>query len=243
MRLLLMADGAVGAKIAGYLMASYPNDLALIVTTQINDIYREAKSNKFPVCVFDSEMKILDRLDSGVDLGVLAWWPKILKRPLLDAPRLGFLNTHPSLLPHSRGKHYNFWALVEQAPFGVTIHRVDDGVDTGDIVAQSPINYDWCDTGETLYNKAQLAMLELFYRSYPVLRKGQFESKAQDGGAGSFHRASELEFASNINLNSDYLARDLLNLLRARTFDGHPGCWFEENGNRYEISIKIKKTN
>ena len=243
MRLLLLADGTVGAEIFRFLMEKYSDDLALVVTTRPNEIYREAGGKGIPVCVFDSEKSVLDRLDSGADLGVLAWWPKILKSPLLDAPRLGFVNTHPSLLPHNRGKHYNFWALVEQAPFGVTLHRVDSGVDTGDIVAQATINYDWCDTGETLYNKAQAAMLELFCKSYPILRTGQYISKPQDNGIGSFHRASEIESASKIDLDAHYRARNLLNLLRARSFEGHPGCWFEESGHRYEISIIIKKVN
>lgn len=243
MKLVLMADGGVGEKIAKFLMESYQDDLVLIVTAKINDIYRGAEVKGIPVCVFESEKNVIERLGGGVDLGVLAWWPRILKGPLLDAPRLGFMNTHPSLLPYNRGKHYNFWALVEQAPFGVTLHHVDSGVDTGEIVAQASIDYDWCDTGETLYNRAQEAMFELFCKTYPVLRTGQYASKAQNAGAGSFHLASELESASKIKLDESYRARDLLNLLRARTFDGHPGCWFEDDGNRYEISIKIRKVN
>lgn len=241
MRLVLLADGAVGTEIAKYLMVNYLEDLALIVTTEINDIHREAESRGIPVCVFDTEQNVSDRLKNGVDLGLLAWWPKILKHPLLELPRLGFVNTHPSLLPYNRGKHYNFWALVEQVPFGVSIHLVDSGVDTGDVVAQAAIAYDWSDTGESLYKKAQVAMVDLFRNVYPILRTGQWTSKEQGEGQGSFHRASELEPASQIDLDSPYRARDLLNLLRARTFDGYPGCWFEEAGKRYEISIRIKE--
>lgn len=243
MKLVLLADGVVGAKIASFLMEEYPNDLTLIVTTQVNEIYREANTNGFSVSVFDSEKNILGRLGEGFDLGILAWWPKILKSPLLDAPKLGFFNTHPSLLPHNRGKHYNFWALVEQAPFGVSIHRVDSGVDTGDIVAQARIEYDWCDTGGTLYKKAQSAMFDLFCKSYPDLRKGKCDSRPQNASLGSFHRAAELEGASLVDLDAMYRARDILNLLRARTFEGYPGCWFEESGERYEISLKIRKVN
>jgi len=241
MKIVLLADGVVGAKIASFLMEKYPSDLVLIVTNQVNEIYHEANTKGFSVHVFDSEKNILGRLGDGFDLGIMAWWPKILKSPLLDAPKLGFLNTHPSLLPHNRGKHYNFWALVEQAPFGVTIHRVDSGVDTGDIVVQSTIEYDWCDTGETLYNKAQSAMFDLFCKAYPVLREGKCDSKPQNASLGSFHRAAELEAASMIDLDAMYKARNLLNLLRARTFEGYPGCWFEESGERYEISVKIRK--
>jgi len=144
MRVLLLADGEVGAKILTFLINNYAEDLALIVTTQVNEIYRIAQENDIPVALFD-ENEILSKLNSGIDLGILAWWPKIIKSPLLDLPILGFINTHPSLLPYNRGKHYNFWALVEQAPFGVTLHFVDSGVDTGPIVAQREIHYDWCD--------------------------------------------------------------------------------------------------
>ena len=241
MKLLLLADGNVGKKIVNFLIENFPQDLALVVTTLENDIYTNVLRNGIPVCVFESEKNILDRLPDGVDLGLLAWWPKLLLSPLLEVSQNGFINTHPSFLPHNRGKHYNFWALVEQCPFGVTLHKVDAGIDTGDIIFQSPIDYDWCDTGETLYKKAQLKMVDLFVKSYPSIRRGGFKSAQQDKGVGSFHQASELEVASQIDLDSSYRARTLLNLIRARTFKGHPGCWFEENGSRYEMSITIKK--
>lgn len=243
MKVVLLADGFVGTEITRFIMDSYCDDLVMIVTTEINDIYREAESKGVPLCVFDSEKNVLDRIGEKVDLGLMAWWPKILKDPLLSLPRQGFINTHPSLLPYNRGKHYNFWALVEQVPFGVTLHRVDSGIDTGDIIAQNQIGYDWCDTGETLYKKAQIAMLDLFRNTYPLLRKGQCKSKPQNIKAGSFHHASELDLASKIDLNSQVRVRDFLNVLRARTFEGHPGCWFEESGSRYEISVKIRKVN
>jgi methionyl-tRNA formyltransferase len=241
MKLVLLADNVVGLNIVKYLMKSYPEDLSLVVTTQRNEIYCAVEEKGIPVCIFDSADSVMSKMLERVDLGVLAWWPKILKSPLLEAPQYGFVNTHPSLLPYNRGKHYNFWALVEQVPFGVTLHRVDSGVDTGDIVAQQEIPYDWCDNGETLYFKAQEAMVNLFYQTYPTLRLGHFDSKPQDRGIGSFHHSSEIDQASNVDLDRIYRGRDLINLLRARTFDGYPGCSFEEAGNRYEISIKIKK--
>lgn len=240
MKLVLFADGAVGLSIVRYLVDSFPQDIALVVTTQKNEIYSELKAKDIPVSVFESAEDVMSRLSAGVDLGILAWWPKILKSPLLELPQWGFINTHPSLLPYNRGKHYNFWALVEQAPFGVTLHRVDSGVDTGDIIAQQEIAYDWRDTGESLYFKAQTAMLGLFCETYPVLRKGDFDSIPQNKEISSCHISSEIDKASNIDLDRMYRGRDLLNLLRARTFNGYPGCWFEEDSKRYEISIVIR---
>jgi methionyl-tRNA formyltransferase len=243
MRLLLLADQRVGFEIAQYLIECFPQDLALVVTTAENDIFHESRKRKIPVQVFDTNEALAAQLvNAQIDLGVLAWWPKIIKAQLLGLPRLGFINTHPSLLPYNRGKHYNFWAILEEAPFGVTLHCVDDGIDTGDIVAQDRIAYDWCDTGASLYGKAQEVMVGLFRTTYPNLRQGEIPRYPQDTNSGSFHRASELELASHLQLEASYRGREVLNLLRARTFPGHPGCWFEENGERYEVRIEIRRT-
>ncbi|NMM11427.1 MAG: formyl transferase [Polaromonas sp.] len=241
MKLALFADGQVGLRITQFLVDSYLGDLALIVTTQKNEIHALAESRGLAVDLYDASHAVPAALADGVDLGVLAWWPKIIRNPLLAFPKHGFVNTHPSLLPHNRGKHYNFWTLVEQTPFGVTLHRVDEGVDTGEIVAQREIAYGWSDNGGSLYAKAQEAMVELFCSTYPGLRAGDFESTAQNSELASFHHSSEIESASRIDLDRLYSARDILNLLRARTFAGHPGCQFEDIGDHFEVSIEIKK--
>lgn len=241
MKLLLFADGIVGEQITRFLVDNYRCDIAFLVTTGTNKIHEFAEDARIPTAVFESETGLLEKLNTNIDLGVLAWWPKIIKKPLLDTPKLGFINTHPSFLPHNRGKHYNFWALIERSPFGVSLHRVDDGIDTGDIVAQESIDYDWTDTGGTLYEKAQVAMVDLFCATYKTLRTGEFESRPQDLKLGSYHLASELESASKIDLNAQYFASDLINLMRARTFAGYPGSWFEDSGSRYEITVTIKK--
>lgn len=241
MKTILFADGDAGKAISHYLLENYLCDLSMIVTIAENDISALANRHEVKTCIFEGTEIFAEDIDPNVELGILAWWPKIIKPPLLEKPKLGFINTHPSLLPFNRGKHYNFWALVEQAPFGVTLHRVDASIDTGAIVAQQKIPYDWTDDGESLYKKAQSSMIDLFQSTYPKLRSGYIESIAQSHDIGSFHYSSELELASEIKLEDAYNARDMLNLLRARTFTNHPGCWFIDSGEKYEITINIKK--
>ncbi len=246
MKLLLMADGEVGEKTLDYLAKYFSQDVALVAALPGSAVQQRAHSARFPVITFESNAQFISAvgdlgLDTDFDLGVLAWWPKILSRQVLALSRQGFINFHPSLLPYNRGKHYNFWAIVEECPFGVTLHFVDEGVDTGDIVAQRSIGYDWCDTGETLYRKAQTEIFDLFCEWYPRIRSGDISRTAQDAGAGSFHKAAELEEASRIDLDASYTARDLINRLRARTFEGYPGCYFLEDGEKYEVRVQIKK--
>lgn len=243
MKVLLMCDGQVGNVIAQWLMEHYPEDLGAVVTVNESAVHMAARNKGIHSVVFESEAQILATLAPlpRFDLGLLAWWPKIISPAVMALAERGFVNTHPSLLPYNRGKHYNFWALVEEAPFGVTLHYVDENVDSGDVVAQQPIPYDWEDTGETLYLKAGQVMIDLFKSSYPTLRQGALPRIPQDPNRGSLHYAKEIDVASKIDLDRTYTARELLNLLRARTFPGYPACRFEENGAMYEISVNIKR--
>jgi methionyl-tRNA formyltransferase len=177
------------------------------------------------------------------DLGILAWWPYIIKEPILSITRLGILNFHPSYLPYNRGKNYNFWTIVEDTPFGVTLHFISNGVDNGDIAFQSRIEKSWEDTGKTLYEKAQTEIVRLFVESFPRIKSGDIPKINQELNKGNYHKASELDSASYIDLAKSYKARELLNLLRARTFPPHPAAWFIDDNQKYEVRIEIIKRN
>src|SRR5205823_3279104 len=65
---------------------------------------------------------------------------KILPPELLDVPRVGCLNVHPSLLPAHRGPAPLFWTFRHGDPLaGLTVHWMDEGIDTGDIALQEEI--------------------------------------------------------------------------------------------------------
>lgn len=242
MKLILFADNKVGLEVLNYFLGNFREDLYTVVTVEENQIYKQAKLNGIQVEVFDKNNNQNEFYNKKFELGVLAWWPQIIKEPLLSLPQKGFINFHPSFLPYNRGKHYNFWALVEQCPFGVSLHKVDAGIDTGGIVSQRLLSYNWEDNGETLYKKAQTEIVELFKSTYPSLRKGEIVSKTQNLTKGSFRLSSEIDKASEIKIDASYTARELFNLIRARTFTGHPSCWFEEaNGEEYEVRIQIKR--
>lgn len=239
-----MADGAVGDSAVRTLIQNHRAEISAIVTTSSNRISELADLAGIPTCIFGGEAELISWIRSNsisFEIGLMIWWPRLLTSVLLDLPEKGFFNTHPSFLPHNRGKSANFWAIVEKRPYGVSIHRVDKGIDSGSIVAQRVVSYDWTDTGETLYRKGELEMIELIVETFPILISDSFDEVPQNPSIGSFHTAAELDSASLIDLNRRYLARDLLNLLRARTFAGHPACQFSEDGNVFEVTIQIKR--
>ena len=73
------------------------------------------------------------------------------------------------------------------------------------------------------------------------IKNGDIPKIDQDLSKGNLHYSYEIDSASKIDLNKFYKARDLLNLIRARTFTPYPGAWFVENEKKYEIRINIKE--
>ncbi|MEM5427381.1 formyltransferase family protein [Cupriavidus oxalaticus] len=236
------ADQDVGLAAVRYVLETHPRDIRYVVTIGDNDIAALCRMHRCKVIYVDeiTDATAVEQL-GDVDLLVLAWWPRILTRKLIEIPRRGVVNFHPSLLPYNRGKHYNFWTIVEETPFGVSLHLVNEGVDQGDILFQSRIEKTWEDDGGSLYRAAKQAMVTLFESHYEDLVTGNYVARPQDLKCGSFHLARELDPASEIFLDRSYQGRELLNLLRARTFAGNPSCYFHEGGKKYEVRISIKE--
>ena len=241
MKIAVMADGEVGRAIVRLLAERHPQDICAVVVTDsgsvADDIAATAADADLPALRWRERSRLTD---FQPDVLLLAWWPYILKGDDLSLAPIA-LNTHPSLLPHCRGKDPNFWTLAEGRPFGVTIHHVEAAVDAGPIAFQKELPFDWEATGASLYAASQKAMIELVGESFPAIRAGAIPRHPQAAGEGSFHLRAELDPASRIDLDAPTTARHLLNILRARTFPPHRACRFEDGGAHYEVRVEIRR--
>ena len=101
--------------------------------------------------------------ESGVEWVVLAGYMRMIKAPLLEAFPNRIINIHPSLLPQFPGLEAWKQALTAGVPVaGCTVHYVDDGMDTGEIIAQREVPVLPGDTAETLHARIQVAEHELY---------------------------------------------------------------------------------
>jgi hypothetical protein len=64
----------------------------------------------------------------------------IIRRPLLAVSRLGMINAHMGILPFYRGMNVTEWAAFNGDPIGCSVHVIDEGIDTGDIIAVRPVD-------------------------------------------------------------------------------------------------------
>jgi len=236
------ADQDVGLNAVRYVFEQYPWHIKCVVTISNNEIAEVARSFGCQILYYEEiTTQNAKTIFDGVEVIFLAWWPKIIPGYIIDAPKVGVVNFHPSLLPYNRGKNYNFWTIVEDTPFGVTVHFIDEGIDSGDILFQSPIEKSWEDTGGTLYLKAKREIVLLFQTRYLDIIEGRYTRTKQDTTLGQVHYFRELDAASRLYLDKCHSVRELLNLLRARTFEGKPACYFLDSGKKYEVRVSINE--
>ena len=96
-----------------------------------------AQENNIPYIQPESLKEIPEELKDNFDLFIVAAYGKILKKELIDLPRCGTLNVHPSLLPRFRGASpVEGQILADEKPVGVTIMQMDEELDHGPIVLQ-----------------------------------------------------------------------------------------------------------
>ena len=130
------------------------------------------------------------RADLGIHAGA-----GLLRRPLIDAFRLGVLNAHMGLLPAHRGMNVAEWAVLEGAPVGCTVHLIDSGIDTGPILAMQQVDIAGCGSVAALrdaVDRAQLALLGDIVEAIVGGRMPEPLAAAEPPGPQYFHMHQDL---------------------------------------------------
>ena len=136
-------------------------------------VFRDPKE---PVSVLIEKLKKLKP-----DLAVVAAYGKILPKEILEIPHLGFLNVHPSLLPKYRGASPIQNAILNgDKETGVTIMKIDEEMDHGDIISNFKFKISNLDTYELLSKKFAELGAELLIKTIPDYVSGKTKPVEQD---------------------------------------------------------------
>lgn len=111
----------------------------------------------------------------------------IIPKEIIDYVNGKAINLHISYLPYNRGSHPNVWSFLENTPKGVTIHYIDEGIDTGDIIIQKEVFID--ENKETLKSSYEILHKEiqqLFKENWDKIKNGMIPRRPQSG-KGSIH--------------------------------------------------------
>jgi methionyl-tRNA formyltransferase len=116
---------------------------------------------------------LTDEILKDKDFIISYGYRHIIGKPVLDKFKDRAINLHISYLPWNRGADPNLWSFLDNTPKGVTVHFIDEGLDTGDIICQRYMKYDINDTLRTFYAKLSGCIEDLFEKAWPYIRNGK----------------------------------------------------------------------
>jgi len=128
--------------------------------------------------------------DFGVDFIISYRYRHIIKPEIIAMLPKKIINLHISYLPWNRGADPNLWSYLDDTPKGVTIHYVDEGIDTGDIIVQEQLEEitDPCETLRTTYKRLNERIVKLLDENLDSILDGTHSSYPQ-AGEGTYHKA------------------------------------------------------
>jgi methionyl-tRNA formyltransferase len=175
------------------------------------------------------EQEAFGRLN--LDVAVVVAYGLILPRAILEAPRLGCINVHASLLPRWRGAAPIQRALLAgDRETGVTIMQMDEGLDTGPTLLRRAVAIEKEDTAQTLHDRLAALGAEALVEALGALSRGALQPQPQeDSGATYAEKIRKEEGRLDWRLPARQLERQV------RAFTPWPGAWFELEGERFKV--------
>ncbi len=123
------------------------------------------------------------------DLIFCIGWPQVIGKEILGIPSCSCIGIHPTLLPERRGGAPINWCLIDGlSKSGVTLFYFDEGIDSGDIIAQQEFEITLEDTAKTVLDKVANISVELIKEYYPFLEKGDALRISQDNTRATYTR-------------------------------------------------------
>nr|CAJ71368.1 similar to methionyl-tRNA formyltransferase [Candidatus Kuenenia stuttgartiensis] len=187
----------IGVDFIDFLLTREDIEISLVVTYELpmdktygyKSVLEEATKRGLKVInpnrITESLIQEIKEINPYVIFSI--YYRKIFHRELLKIPEIGCINIHPSLLPEYRGPVPTAWALMNgEKFFGITIHHMDEGTDTGDILVQEQYEIFDNETGYELYTRTMKLGAEMLKRNFYKILNKEIKPYKQSG-IGSYY--------------------------------------------------------
>ena len=174
----------------------------------------------------------------GADAAVVVAYGLILPKPILDAVPLGCFNLHASLLPRWRGAApINRAVMAGDAESGVTVMKMDEGLDTGGMAMMERVAIGPDMTAGDLHDRLSAIGGDLMLRALGALERGSLQIAPQPGLGVTY--ADKID-KSETRIDWSRPAREVHNHIRG--LSPFPGAWFELPGEKAPVRVKVLRS-
>lgn len=229
-------EGLIKANFRPILIISTPDkSKSRGLTKQASEVKRMAIKHGLEVIQPEKlrDLTLLERLKGlQPDLFIVASYGKIIPKEILEIPKFGSLNVHPSLLPKWRGASpIQAQILSGESKFGTTIMLIDEQMDHGEIISNFQFSIS---NGRPTFNDLQERLIEesqkLLIDVLPKWFNGQIKTTPQDHQQATFCEMIKKEDGEiNFEESAEMIDRKI------RAFENWPAVWFKLNGKSFKL--------
>jgi methionyl-tRNA formyltransferase len=189
-----------------------------------------------------NDAEVIEKIkEKEIDWLFIIGWSQIASEQTINASKLGIIGAHPTLLPEGRGRAAIPWAIIKGLKqTGVTFFKMDQGVDTGEILAQQIIPLEDRETATTLYKKVDEAHVNLILVTLPKLISGNYSLQKQDESKATYW---EGRTPADGEIKKNMTPEEVDRLIRATTHP-YPGAfYYNRNGEKIIVWNTDELTN
>lgn len=245
-----MGTPELGKTVLERLIASKTYAPKLVITQQDKPVGREHLLTSPPVKICTEahaievwqphklrDQETIERIRTWApDVIIVAAYGKIIPQEIIDIPPHGILNMHASLLPRHRGASPVQYAILSgDRETGTTIMRIDEGLDTGDIVSQKSIAIASDETTETLMRKLAILGANLLVKTLPQWLEGKITPQPQKSAHATLTKILKKEDGA---INAEHTAEQIERMIRS--FTPWPGVFMtlhDEEGKQKTLKL------
>jgi len=227
-RILFLGGKNIGAGCLQFLLENRYNVVGAVLNQrEMSDRKRWYRSTAEIACNFGVPVLSFQTINSSAaenavkalapDIQACVFYDEIFREEILSIPPLGTVNIHMALAEEYRGRFpCNYTILDGDSRTGVTLHRVNAGVDSGDIIADVEVPITKSDTARSLYDRCTDAGIALFCEHFPKVLDGTAKARAQKPKPGmrTYSRkdlpGKEIDFSAS--------GSEIYDFIRALTF-------------------------
>ena len=159
----------------------------LILSPYPNEIIKTLEDNEDSYEIYLEELNIEFLEEKSIDFIISFGYQHIINKEIIERYPDSIINLHISFLPFNKGSHPNLWSHIEKTPSGVSIHLVDEGLDTGGIICRKKIFIDReKHTFRTSYELLKSELENLFQREWVNIKKKKYKLNSPME-EGTFH--------------------------------------------------------
>lgn len=221
MKIGYFADGPWGHKALEMLLNDSTIEIAFIVPrNDTSDEYLKNKALEYNIDYLcgvkvNSEEFYAKAKGYECDLFASMSYNQIFRRKIYTLPKYDTINCHAGKLPFYRGRNILNWAIInDEKEFGITVHYVDDGIDTGDIIEQQSYSITDMDDYNTLLEVAYKECPQLLYKAIKDIQNGTAKRVPQNTISEYGLYCGMRQLGDEI-LNWNQTSRDVFNFIRS----------------------------